>query len=43
MIKEFVENLAWTFNGTKFGKKCWALYERLHKRELKNWKRRWFR
>lgn len=40
MIKMYVENLAWTFNGTKFGAKCWELYERLRERELRKAERR---
>lgn len=34
MIKLFVENLAWTFNGNKFGEVCWKMYEELRRREL---------
>ena len=34
MIKLFVENLAWTFNGNKFGEVCWKMYEKLRRREL---------
>ena len=40
MFKLFVENLAWTFNGTKFGDRCWGLYEHLRRRELKRFDRR---
>ena len=40
MIKLFVENLAWTFNGNKFGEVCWKMYEELRERELRNAYRR---
>jgi hypothetical protein len=40
MIKDFVEWLAWGFNGTKFGDKCWRVYEMLRQRELRNVYRR---
>lgn len=40
MIKLFVENLAWTFNDSKFGEMCWKLYESLRRRELRNAYRR---
>ena len=35
MIKLFVENLAWTFNGNSFGAFMWKIYEDLRERELR--------
>jgi hypothetical protein len=40
MIKDFVEWLAWGFNGTKFGDKCWKTYEILRRREISRCYRR---
>lgn len=40
MLKKVIEELAWGFNGTKFGDKCWAIYEKLRERELRKADRR---
>ena len=41
MISLFLENLAWTFNGTKFGDFCWKWQEKARDCELrKEFKRR---
>lgn len=40
LLKMYVENLGWTFNGTAFGDRCWKLYEELRRRELRKADRR---
>ena len=32
-MKKLIEELAWALNGTKLGKKCWALYDRLNAKD----------
>lgn len=42
-LKSIVSEFGWTFNGTKFGKKCWKAYEWLREKELRHIDRRGYK
>ena len=40
MIREFVGELAWQFDGTELGNRLWSIYERLKYKEKALWKKK---